>query len=142
MRRQSGSSPAYATGVSNRRWAKIVAISFAVLHRVRWGEAVALGILQQADQQTGGVHLETIAASLVIAFQFALNLFPQLLRNNGLVFAGIRLISMWNLTQVNAIVQNLVECATGIKSSSPPASGTADPQLALVALLIQVGLQF
>ena len=58
MRRQSGSSPAYATGVSIRRWAKIVAISFAVLHRVRWGEAVALGILQLGYDEDLGALIE------------------------------------------------------------------------------------
>ena len=66
---------------------------------------------------------------------------PQLPRNNGRVFSGMVLPAMVNFSQVNTVLQNVVQRTSGIGTSSRPIAGSTDPRLALDPFLIEPGFQ-
>ena len=85
---------------------------------MRWSELVAVGILQQADQQARRGGPDTGSASLIVTPQLSLDSIPKLLRHNGFVLTGIHLIAVGDFTPVDPVLQNLVQGSAGVGAAT------------------------
>src|ERR1035438_10742582 len=71
-----------------------------------------------------------VAMLLAIASHSRLDLVPQFPRHNALVLSGIPLIAMADFTNVESVLQEIVECASCEGISAEPSSSFGSPDFA------------
>ena len=71
-----------------------------------------------------------VVALLAITIHLRLDLVPQFPRHNALVLSGIPLIAMTDFTNVEAVLQEIVQCASCEGISSEPNSSFGNPDFA------------
>jgi hypothetical protein len=77
------------------------------------------------------------AVGLIVFLQTGSYLIPELSRNDRFVQAGVNLFSMDNLTDVNAIIQQMIERSPGVRRTSRGSPNGTGSDLAVDPFAIQ-----
>ena len=99
----------YRPRTGDQRLGDIVTITPAVLDRMAWRHAVAVGIEQQACQQAWTARADTGAALDRIRRELGLRGLPEFGIDDGLMLSRVMLVLMDDLAAIDPVLQHQIE---------------------------------
>jgi len=119
---------------------KMIRIAFSALRGVGRSESVTTILEEQAPKEAWGLDVLAEVALMDIVGHQCADFLPQFSIDNWRVQPRIRLPSVLDFTNIDSVLQNLVETSPGVGCSTVTAARLTDSDLCPCSASVKMGL--